>query len=207
MEDELVEEIVGEIVEEIGKDREEEGYKHMTQTLEHIIAEHEAPLGAFIRARVSSEEDARDMLQDLWLQLSKEVQKQEIKQVRAWLYRVARNRIIDSYRKKSADWLEDYLYEEEGDDGYLIDSLLESGEDPEMDFLREQFWDDWFEALDSMPEKQRSVFILNEWDGITLREIAERQGENLKTIISRKGYAVKHLRLHLQLIFEEFFGE
>jgi len=185
----------------------EEGGTRMTKTIEHIVEEYEGPLGAFIRTRLASEEDARDMLQELWYQLSKAIKVQEINNVKAWLYKVARNKIIDSYRKKSVDWLEDYLYEEEGDDGYLLDSLLESEEDPEMDFIREQFWDDLFEALDSMPEKQRSVFMLNEWDGITLREIADRQGEKLKTIISRKGYAVKHLRLHLQLIFEEFFGE
>jgi len=185
----------------------EQDPKMMTETIERIIAQNESPLGAFIRSLLASEEHARDMLQELWYQLSKTVQEQEIQNVKAWLYRVARNKIIDSYRKKSAEWLEDYLYEEEGEAGYLLESLLESDENPEQDYIREQFWDDLFEALDSMPEKQRNVFILNEWEGITLREIAERQQENLKTIISRKGYAMKHLREHLQLIFEEFFGD
>ncbi|MEL6250803.1 MAG: sigma-70 family RNA polymerase sigma factor [Bacteroidota bacterium] len=175
------------------------------QSITLIIEEYQAPLKAFIRSRLASEEDAEDILQEVWYQLSKNLQQGNIENERAWLYRVARNKVIDSYRKKSAEWLEDYVYEEDGD-AYLIDSLLESDESPEMDFLREQFWEDMYDALDALPEKQREVFILNEWEGVTLREIAERRGENLKTIISRKGYAVRHLRERLQLIFEEFFG-
>lgn len=176
------------------------------QSITQIIEEYQAPLKSFIRSRLASEEDTEDILQEVWYQLSKNLPNGKIENTRAWLYRVARNKVIDSYRKKSADWLEEYVYEEEEGDAYLIDSLLESDESPEMDFLREQFWEDMYEALDALPEKQREVFILNEWEGVTLREIAERRGENLKTIISRKGYAVRHLRERLQLIFEEFFG-
>ncbi|MEM6800242.1 MAG: sigma-70 family RNA polymerase sigma factor [Bacteroidota bacterium] len=176
------------------------------KSIVEIIEEYQVPLKAFISSRLASEEDAEDLLQEVWYQLSKTIQKEEIKNVRAWIYRVARNKIIDSYRKKSADWLEDYVYEDEEGDAYLIDSLLESDESPEMDFIRERFWEDMYEALDALPEKQREVFILNEWEGVTLREIAERRGEKLKTIISRKGYAVRYLREQLELIFEEFFG-
>lgn len=174
--------------------------------MSRLIAQYEGVLTGFIRSRISSIEEAEDILQEVWYQFSKQVRKQPIQHIKAWLFQVARNKIIDSYRKKSMDWLEEYLYEAD-EEGLLQEVLWETEESPEVAYLQEQFWEELYDALEALPEKQREVFVLNELEGITLREIAESRGENLKTIISRKGYAMRHLRDRLELIFEEFVGE
>ncbi len=160
-----------------------------------IIESYESELSGFIRSRVARSEDAEDILQDVWLGFSRTLRQSDIGQPAAWLYRAARNRIIDQYRRRSTDWLEEYL--DEDADGVWIDA-----EDPESLLYQEEFWEAFYEAVDSLPEKQRLVFLLNELEGITLREIAERQGEPLKTIISRKGYAVRQLRERLVDLLE-----
>ena len=171
-----------------------------------IIKTWQKPLMRFIQSRISSEEEAEDILQEVWYQLSKAITQQDLTNPKAWLYQVARNKIIDSYRRKSADWLEEYLYEED-EEGYLQEALLEADDSPEVSYLQDQFWEELYGALDSLPENQREVFVLHELEGLTLREIAEQSGTNLKTVISRKGYAMRHLREQLHLLFEEFVGD
>lgn len=177
--------------------------KEREQQLEQIIQIYDGPLTRFIRARVASEEDAADILQEVWYQLSKTNQETELEHIRAWLYRVTRNKIIDSYRKKSPDLIDDFL-DEEAWDYYEEDEGLLSDDSPEGLMLRNRFWEELYMALDAMPENQRLVFVKNELEGLTLREIAEQQGENLKTIISRKGYAIRFLRGRLEELMEEF---
>jgi RNA polymerase sigma factor (sigma-70 family) len=160
-------------------------------------------LFAFIRGRVPTDQDAEDILQDVWYQLSNVVNTTDIAQMSGWLHKVARNKITDRYRKKQADLLEDYAYEAEDGAVSFRQVFIAETEKPENAHLKEVFWKELFAALGELPAAQREVFILNELEELTLREIAEQQGENIKTIISRKGYAVKHLRRRLARLYEE----
>lgn len=160
-------------------------------------------LFGFIRGRVPTDEDAEDILQDVWYQLSNQPEVEAIESVSGWLYRVARNRITDWFRKKKPESLEDYGYEDENGDWNISEVLLMDSFTPEDEHLRELFWEALFAALDELPEKQREVFVLNELEDMTLQEIADQNGENLKTIISRKGYAVKHLRKRLEDMYKD----
>lgn len=170
-----------------------------------IFNQYEEPLKGFITARVGRAEDAEDIAQEVWYQFSRSFVQTDIQHIKGWLYQVARRKIIDHYRKHSPELLDEYLFESE-DDSYDYDRMdfLTSDDDPELQFLQDQFWDTWYDALDALPANQREVFLLNEWEGITLREIAEKQGVNLKTILSRKRYAVLKLREHLQDVFDDF---
>lgn len=175
------------------------------QSRQHIIQtvkDYSKRLFNFIRAKVRSDEDAEDILQEVWYQLSKAVNIMEIEQMSGWLFQVARSKIIDKYRKKKPDALQDSTFED--DQALTLKELLLVDEtNPETEYIRELFWRALFEALDELPEKQRQVFILNELEDMTLQQIAEQTGENLKTIISRKGYAVKHLRQRLALLYKD----
>jgi len=127
--------------------------------------------------------------------------------VSAWLYEVARNKITDRARKKKNLSLEDYGFEsEDGEFDFKEILLLDDTNNPELAFFKEIFWKEFQQALDELPPKQKEVFILNEMEDLTLQEIAYRQGEKLKTIISRKGYAVKHLRNKLSYLYNELTG-
>jgi RNA polymerase sigma factor (sigma-70 family) len=120
------------------------------------------------------------------------------------LYSVSRNKIVDLYRKKKTDYLEDYSYEnEDGELSFKDVLLLDDSQNPELALFKEVFWDALLKALDTLPENQKNVFILNEMEDKTLQEIADITGENIKTIISRKGYALKHLRKKLDPLYQE----
>ncbi|MEM7103900.1 MAG: sigma-70 family RNA polymerase sigma factor [Bacteroidota bacterium] len=163
-------------------------------------------LYSFIRSRVSSNADAEDILQDVWFQFSKVVDTQPIEQVSGWLFRVARNRVTDNYRKRKPELLEDLGHEDEEGDVPFNEILLADNTTPETELLRQLFWENLFEALDELPEKQRDVFVRNELEDQTFQQIADETGENIKTLISRKRYAVKHLRERLQDLYEEFLN-
>jgi RNA polymerase sigma factor (sigma-70 family) len=160
----------------------------------------------FIRGKVSTEADAEDILQDVWYQLSNIDDSDEIEQLRGWLFKVARNKIIDKSRKKTEQLIDDLVSEGEDDeDGFnFADILLFDGNDPESEYIKDLFWDELFAALDELPENQKQVFTWNELEDKTLQQIADETGEKLKTIISRKGYAVKYLRGRLQTLYNEF---
>lgn len=158
----------------------------------------------FIRQRVNSDEDAEDILQDVWYQLSSVPELEAIEQVGSWLYRVARNRITDKYRKKKPESLEDYGYENEEGEINFKEILLADDGTPETVYLREMFWEQLTLALDELPENQRQVYIWNELEDLTFQEISDRTGENIKTLISRKRYAVQHLRTRLETLYQEF---
>ena len=167
------------------------------------IKKYSKQLFGFIRQRVSSDEDAEDILQDVWYQLSSQPEVEAIEQVGSWLYRVARKRIVDSYRKQRPETLEDYGYEDEDGEIVFKDLLLADDGTPESDYLRELFWQQLMEALDELPENQRQVFVWNELEDETFQEIADRTGENIKTLISRKRYAVQHLRKRLAGLYQD----
>ncbi|GAB4018997.1 RNA polymerase sigma factor [Spirosoma koreense] len=161
-------------------------------------------LSRFIRGQVKSDEDAEDILQDVWYQLSRVVDLDGIESMSGWLFQVARNRITDSYRRKKEDTLSDLMTPEEDDgDTNFRDILLADVQTPEDQFFKDLFWEELMRALDELPENQRMVFVQNELEDRTLQEIADQTGENLKTIISRKRYAVQHLRKRLQKLYNE----
>ncbi|MEP1096960.1 MAG: sigma-70 family RNA polymerase sigma factor [Cyclobacteriaceae bacterium] len=165
-----------------------------TNRLLNTISTYGKNLMGFISNRVSSQEEAEDILQEVWYQLSRIVNLDEIENINAWLHRVARNKITDSYRKKKPEPTED------GDDEF---SLLVHQELPDDELFRELFWEELFRTLDELPPKQRDVFVQNELEDRTLQEIADQSDESIKTIISRKRYAVQHLRNQLQQFYDD----
>lgn len=183
---------------------------YMTQQREKNITtavqEYGNRLFRFIRGRVPTNRDAEDILQEVWYQLSRVIDTEPIEQLSAWLFRVARNKVTDNYRKKRPELLEDYAYEDEEGETLFKDLLLADYTTPETEALRNVFWEELFEALDELPEAQRNVFVWNELEDQTFQEIADRTGENIKTLISRKRYAVQHLRKRLQTLYEEFLA-
>jgi len=161
-------------------------------------------LFGFVRGRVKSTEDAEDILQEVWYQLSNQRDISDLENVSAWLYEVARNKITDKSRKKTNLALEEFVQvNDEGDFNFKEILLLDDSNNPELGFFKELFWKEFQKALDELPENQKEVFILNEIEDMTLQQIADQNGENLKTIISRKGYAVKHLRNKLNYLYKE----
>jgi len=178
--------------------------EHKARSITQTIKQFRQKLFSFVRDKVKSTEDAEDILQDVWVQLSNLSDVGDLENVSAWLYEVARNKITDKSRKKTNLALEDYSYEnEEGEFNFKEILLLDDSNNPELGFFKEMFWKEFQKALDELPGNQREVFLLNEMEDMTLQQIADQKGENLKTIISRKGYAVKHLRNKLNYLYEE----
>jgi RNA polymerase sigma factor (sigma-70 family) len=178
------------------------------KNISSVVSQFGKRLLGFIRQRVNNEADAEDILQDVWFQLTSTVDSEPIEQLSSWLFTVARNRIIDQYRKKKPDLLEDILPgdEEEGDIRFR-DILLDNSKNPEKEALRNLFWKTLQEALTALPEEQRQVFVWNELEDIPFKEIAERTGENLNTLLSRKRYAVLFLRERLFDLYQEIIQQ
>jgi RNA polymerase sigma factor (sigma-70 family) len=160
-------------------------------------------LFGFIRNRVRSDADAEDILQDVWYQLSNVVDTEPIEQLSGWLFKVARNKVTDRYRKRSTEPLEDYSSTDEEGELNFRDLMLIDENTPETEHLRAFFWDALMAALDELPQNQRDVFVWNELEDETFQQISDRTGENIKTLISRKRYAVQHLRVRLETLYEE----
>lgn len=174
------------------------------RTITTLVKDYGKRLLGFVRGRVSSDEDAEDILQEVWYQLSKLTDLDELESAGSWLFQVARNKITDQYRRKKTDSLEDYSYEDEVGELQLKEILLmDTSNDPELAMFKEIFWKELLNALDELPPEQKEVFIQHELEDRTLQEIADNTGENLKTIISRKGYAVKSLRRKLAHLYDE----
>ena len=141
----------------------------------------------------------KNILQDVWYQLSSIIETEPIEQMSAWLFRVSRNRIVDKKRKQSTLSLDDMVYEDEEGEMIFPEILFEGSTDAEFD--KAYFKEALFKALNELPEKQREVFVLNELENLTLQQIADKSGESIKTIISRKRYAVAQLREKLQKFY------
>jgi RNA polymerase sigma factor (sigma-70 family) len=179
----------------------------MTQQKESIlyaVNKYGKRLYRFIRSRVKTDEDAEDILQDVWYQLSSIIDGEPIEQLSSWLFRVSKNKIIDKSRKQKPLSIEDFIYEDE--DGELVfpEALLTETSNPETEAEKAYFMELFLEALSELPEKQRQVFVWNEMEDITLQEIADKTGENIKTIISRKRYAVAQLRERLEDLYDAY---
>jgi RNA polymerase sigma factor (sigma-70 family) len=158
----------------------------------------------FIRRRVGSDEDAEDILQDVFYQLTASYS-QPIEQLSAWLFSVARNRIVDWYRKrKTGQAAESGGSGEEDGASSLEEMLPDPGGGPDAAYARSLVWEELEEALEDLPEAQRLVFIRHELDGRSFKEIAEETGESINTLLSRKRYAVLFLRERLQELYDDF---
>ena len=176
-------------------------------TVGQTVKKYSRQLFSFIRGKTKSIEDAEDILQEVWYQLSRFANIDELENISAWLFSISRNKITDLYRKKKTDYLEDYSYEDEEGNFEIKDILLlDESQSPELAMFKNLFWKKLMEALDELPQNQKQVFIDNEIEDKTLQQIADEQGENLKTIISRKGYATKHLRKKLQPLYNDILN-
>jgi RNA polymerase sigma factor (sigma-70 family) len=159
----------------------------------------------FIRQRVRSYEEAEDILQDVFtnvLAASRNVEK-PIENIASWVFTAVRNRIIDSYRKKRAETFSDMQTPSQSDDGVdtfenFIGDLTTS---PELDHFRKTIWESVQNGLQELPEEQRDVFVKNEFEGVSFREMSEETGVNINTLLARKRYAVLHLRKRLQDLY------
>ena len=162
-------------------------------------------LFGFIKQRVSSNEDAEDILQDVFYQFAGNPE--PIEQVTSWLYTVARNKITDSYRKKKLPLVEDMQFTSSDDESFdWKEVLFATDNTPETSYLRNLFWEELQSALDELPAEQREVFIQNEMEGIPFKDIADVTGVSVATLLSRKRYAVLHLRNRLQVLKDELLN-
>lgn len=160
----------------------------------------------FIRQRVNNAEDAEDILQDVFYQFAGNPE--PIEQVTGWLYKVARNKITDNYRKKKMPLADDVLGGWQGEDDLFDwqDFLLADDNTPETSYLRNLFWEALQNALDELPAEQRDVFIQNEMEGVPFKELEQQTGVSVATLISRKRYAVLHLRNRLAVLKDELLN-
>ncbi|MES2109464.1 MAG: RNA polymerase sigma factor [Bacteroidota bacterium] len=176
------------------------------KTIIQAIGDYGKNLLGFIRRRVDNDADAEDILQDVWYQFSSVINSEPIEQTGAWLYRVARNKITDKHKKHRETLVDDMLLGSNEDDDDAPDFkaiLMTETSTPETEYLRNLFWEQLFMALDELPPEQREVFMWHELDDIAFSEIAENTGINVQTLVSRKRYAVVHLRKRLKQLYEE----
>jgi RNA polymerase sigma factor (sigma-70 family) len=173
------------------------------------VVREQGRLRNFIRKRVASEADVEDVLQDVFYELVETYRLlKPVQQLSAWMFRVARNRITDLFRKKKSELLGD---EPPGiaEDGapLLWEDLLPSPEaGPEAAYARSVLLEELDAALDELPAEQREVFVAHELEGRSFRELAEETGVSVNTLLSRKHYAVLHLRRRLRAIYDEFLN-
>ncbi|MCX6952147.1 MAG: RNA polymerase sigma factor [Verrucomicrobia bacterium] len=169
-----------------------------------IVGELGGKLGRFVRARVRSDSEAEDVLQDVWHRLITALDAGAVEQIGAWLYTVARNRIIDRARKPKMASL-DALAEDAADAAFEFPAgLLRDDQTPATEYRRMLFWERLHAALAELPPEQRQVFVWHELEGLSFQEIGALTGENQNTLLSRKRYAVLHLRRQLGNLRDEF---
>ncbi|MDR1680934.1 MAG: sigma-70 family RNA polymerase sigma factor [Prevotellaceae bacterium] len=183
--------------------------KGTRDNLEKLIADYRPQLKSFIRKRVESREVAEDILQDVFYQLTKTVQVNlnPIEHVSAWLYRVARNMIINHGTKKREVEMP-YHRADDGDEEMLSDfsEILfspDAAPSPETDYLRSLVWEELENALSELPPEQREIYELTELDGLPVKDISLTTGISVNTLLSRKHYAVLHLRRRLRELYED----
>lgn len=174
------------------------------QNITRTIQKEEKRLFGFIRKRVNSEEDAQDILQEVFFQFIEMYRGLEkIERTTSWLYRVAKNKIVDGYRKKKEVSVEDH-YNSQGQELYIEELIpLINNDTPEDDFTRKLVMSVLEEALDELPVGQKTVFIAHELEGLSFKEISQSTGITVNTLISRKRYAVTHLKEKLNELFNE----
>jgi RNA polymerase sigma factor (sigma-70 family) len=173
--------------------------------ISETIAREQARLRNFIRRRVPEGVDAEDILQDVFSELVEAYRLMKpISQAGAWLFRVARNRIIDSFRKRKLEPIAERAAFEGDGERLGIEELLPSRDgSPETAYARSVLAEELEDALEELPREQREVFIAHEVDGRSFKEIAAETGVSVNTLLSRKHYAVVHLRERLRDVYAE----
>jgi RNA polymerase sigma factor (sigma-70 family) len=171
-----------------------------------VVAVEESRLRNFIRRRVPNPADAEDIVQEVFYELVEANRLlMPIEHVTGWLFRVARNRIIDLFRKKKPETFTDAVIE--GEDGELlsIEDLLPAPDaGPEAQYARAVLLDELDFALSELPDEQREVFVAHELEGRSFKELSAESGVSVNTLLSRKRYAVLQLREHLRNVYDEF---
>lgn len=179
------------------------------QRISEAISRDEPRLRNFIRRRVADQSEAEDILQEVFYELVEAYRMMKpVEQVTAWLFRVARNRIIDLFRRKSREGVraESAGVSEDGEALHWEELLPSSDAGPEAAYARSLLLEQLDDALEELPEEQREVFIDHELMGYSFKEISERSGVGVNTLLSRKHYAVLHLRERLRAIYDKLKG-
>jgi RNA polymerase sigma factor (sigma-70 family) len=176
------------------------------QRISEVINRERSRLRNFIRRRVPDPRDAEDILQDVFYELVEANRLlMPIGHITGWLFRVARNRITDLFRKKKPDSLSDAEIEDQDGELLRIEDMLPSPDaGPEAIYARGVLLDELELALEELSDEQREVFVAHELEGLSFKEIAAETGVSVNTLLSRKRYAVLHLRERLQSIYDEF---
>jgi RNA polymerase sigma factor (sigma-70 family) len=178
------------------------------QSIAQAIERDGGRLRNYIRKHVVDLETAEDILQEVFVELVEAYRLlKPIEQVSGWLFRVAKNRIVDRFRGRKLESLSAARYGDGEDDDVAVsleDLLPSPDRGPEAAYARSLLLDEIDEALEEMPPEQRSVFIAHEWEGYSFKELAAETGVSVNTLLSRKHYAVQHLRRRLQSIYQEF---
>jgi RNA polymerase sigma factor (sigma-70 family) len=180
------------------------------QEISDAIDREQPRLRNFIRRRVADQQDAEDVLQDVFYELVAAYRMlKPVEQVTAWMFRVARNRITDLFRRKQREGMrnEPAQIAEDGERLQLEELLPSPEAGPDAAYARTVLLDELDAALDELPDEQREVFIAHELMGQSFKEIAAQTGTSVNTLLSRKHYAVLHLRERLQAIHNEFTKE
>ncbi|MGD0786651.1 MAG: sigma-70 family RNA polymerase sigma factor [Terracidiphilus sp.] len=174
--------------------------------ISEVIAEQRSRLRSFIRKRVPNEADVEDLLQEVFFELVVANRLlMPIDYVTGWLFRVARNRITDLFRKKKPETFTDAaILDDEGELLQIEDLLPSPDAGPEAIYLRKVLLDEMDSALAGLPTEQREVFVAHELEGRSFKELSAESGVSVNTLLSRKRYAVLHLRQRLQSIHDEF---
>jgi RNA polymerase sigma factor (sigma-70 family) len=182
------------------------GMTEQDRQISEIVAEERSRLRNFIRRRVPDPSDAEDIVQEVFFELVEANRLlMPIEHVTGWLFRVARNRITDLFRKKKPETFRDATVMDEDGEALRIEDLLPSPDaGPEALFFRSVLLDELELAIDELPEEQREVFVAHELEGRSFKEMAAETGVKVNTLLSRKRYAVLHLRERLQSIHDEF---
>jgi len=176
------------------------------QQISEAISREQSRLRNFIRKRVADQGDAEDILQDVFYELVELYRMMKpVEQVTAWMFRVARNRITDLFRKKQREGLRNEpAVTEDGEVRWLEELLPSPDAGPEAAYARSVLAEELDDALDELPDEQREVFIAHELLGYSFKELAAQSGVGVNTLLSRKHYAVLHLRQRLQAIYDEY---
>src|ERR1022692_1295195 len=176
------------------------------QRISEVVKREQSRLHNFIRRRVPDPRDAEDILQEVFYELVEANRLlMAIEHVTGWLFRVARNRITDLFRKKKPESFSDSAVVDEDDELLQLEDLLPSPDaGPEAHYARSVLLDELELAVDELPEEQREVFVAHELEGRSFNEMAAGTGVSVNTLLSRKRYAVLHLRERLQDIYDEF---
>ena len=174
-------------------------------TVSDVILKEGGRLFNFIKKRVKSTLDAEDILQDVYFQLAKiSNDVQSIEKMSAWLFHIARNKITDNYRKKKNVNFSELGRMSEGEESINFEDFISDNADLQDDMMtRERVWEQLEESLGELPEEQSSVFRMHEFEGLSFKEISEKTGEQVNTLLSRKRYATVFLRKKLSGLYDE----